>query len=227
MTRRRLIEGTLPLFAEEEQLPNAGTVDALGEQAFVLRGFATQAAPHLFQALREVENQSPFRRMQTPGGFRMSVALTNCGRLGWISDANGYRYGELDPLTGRAWPAMPDVFFTLARAAATRVGFSNFSPDACLVNRYEPDSRLTLHQDRNERSLDAPIVSVSLGLPATFLFGGLTRKARVQRVPLWHGDVVVWGGVDRLRFHGVLPLKAGEHALCGARRFNFTLRCAG
>lgn len=207
--------------------PAPGTQERLGPQSLVLRGMALPFVAELLPALRAVEAAAPFRHMVTPGGFTMSVALTNCGRLGWTSDRRGYRYTEADPLDGRPWPAMPDAFLHLARAAAALAGFEGFAPDACLVNRYLPGARLTLHQDRNERDFSAPIVSVSLGIPAVFLFGGHERADRAARVPLFHGDVVVWGGVDRLRYHGVMPLKAAEHPLLGAQRINFTFRKAG
>jgi alkylated DNA repair protein (DNA oxidative demethylase) len=165
--------------------------------------------------------------MVTPGGFTMSVAMTNCGALGWVTDLTGYRYDSIDPLTGEPWPPMPASFFKLATLAAGKAGFSNFTPDACLVNRYEPGTRLSLHQDRNERDFRQPIVSVSLGLPASFLFGGLKRAQKTVRIPLIHGDVVVWGGPARLRYHGVSPLKDGEHPLLGCHRINLTFRKAG
>jgi alkylated DNA repair protein (DNA oxidative demethylase) len=165
--------------------------------------------------------------MVTPSGHRMSVAMTNCGALGWVSDRTGYRYVAQDPETGQPWPPMPDRFLGLAQNAAAQSGFAGFLPDACLINRYEPDARLSLHQDRDERDLTAPIVSVSLGLPAVFLWGGLKRKDPTRRIPLVHGDVLVWGGPDRLRYHGVLPLKAGQHALLGEQRINLTFRKAG
>ena len=215
---------TLPLFAEEA---HSRAVEAIGEQAFVLRGFALAEARTILDAVAKIEEQSPFRHMQTPGGFTMSVALTNCGRFGWTSDRRGYRYSELDPLTGARWPSLPGQVLRLARSASAAAGFPDFEPDACLVNRYLPGSRLTLHQDRNERAFDAPIVSISLGVPATFLFGGLERTEPAARIPLRHGDVVVWGGVDRLRFHGVLPLKEAVHAEVGGYRLNLTVRRAG
>jgi alkylated DNA repair protein (DNA oxidative demethylase) len=208
------------LFEVEETL-------AIAPGATLLRGFAIDAAPALLDDVRALIARSPWRQMQTPGGFRMSVAMTNCGALGWVSEASGYRYDAIDPLTGRPWPEMPSSFARLARAAAARAGFEGFTPDACLVNRYRPGARLSLHQDRNERDYAAPIVSVSLGLPATFLFGGAKRSERAQRVPLMHGDVVVWGGPARLAYHGVLPLAEGSHALLGSERVNLTLRRAG
>ncbi len=222
-------EPSLLLFEPEvlQGAPARGTLEPLGEQACVLRGFALKAAPQLFTALREVELAAPFRQLQTPGGRMMSVHMTNCGQLGWVSDRHGYRYTPFDPLTNSAWPRLPPCFLTLAHRAARAAHFSDFTPDACLINRYEAGARLSLHQDRDEASLDAPIVSISLGLPATFLFGGHTRGDRQARVPLHHGDVVVWGGVDRLRFHGVLPLKEDTHPLTGAHRYNLTLRRAG
>ncbi|MBV2131642.1 DNA oxidative demethylase AlkB [Pseudomonas sp. MAP12] len=201
--------------------------ERLGAQALLLRGFALPFVDELLPALTAVEAAAPFRIMVTPGGQSMSVALTNCGALGWISDRGGYRYSPLDPLSGQPWPAMPEVFSCLAHEAAAAAGFAEFVPDACLVNRYLPGTRMSLHQDRDERSLEHPIVSVSLGIPAVFLFGGHTRRETAQRVPLLHGDVVVWGGEDRLRFHGILPIKEAVHPLLGAQRINFTLRKAG
>ena len=201
--------------------------EALGEQTFVLRGFALPWLEEILPALREVLRKAPFRRMETPGGHTMSVALSNCGQFGWSTDARGYRYVSDDPLTGRPWPALPDVLHTLAREAAAAAGFDDFSPDACLLNRYMPGAKMSLHQDRDERDYGAPIVSVSLGLAAMFQLGGLQRSDRPLRVPLLHGDVMVWGGVDRLRFHGVLPLKEGVHPVMGPQRINFTLRKAG
>lgn len=204
-----------------------GEITLLGPQACVLRGFALPHVPALLAALAVVEALAPFRHMVTPGGFTMSVALTNCGALGWTTDASGYRYTAIDPLTERPWPALPAAFLELATTAAARAGFADFVPDACLVNRYVPGARMSLHQDRNERDLDAPIVSVSLGVPARFLFGGATRAERPTRVELVHGDVAVWGGVDRLRFHGIMPLQEAADPLLGRHRINFTLRRAG
>jgi alkylated DNA repair protein (DNA oxidative demethylase) len=199
----------------------------LAEDAWLLRGFALDRAAALLAAVDAITARAPFRHMETRRGLRMSVAMSNCGELGWVSDRRGYRYAACDPLDGRPWPAMPPVFARLAAEAARAAGFDRFVPDACLVNRYEPGTRLSLHQDRDERDFDAPIVSVSLGLPAMFLFGGATRGDRVQRVPLHHGDVVAWGGASRLFHHGVLPLAEGEHPLLGARRINLTFRRAG
>lgn len=194
--------------------------------AWLLRGFASDVASALAAAVDTIARAAPFRHMQTPGGHRMSVAMTNCGSLGWITDVRGYRYEPCDPETGIAWPALPPVVHALARRAAAAAGYPSYEPDACLVNRYEPGARMTLHQDRNERELEAPIVSVSLGLPATFLFGGLVRTDPVQRLPLQHADVVVWGGPSRLCFHGVSPLRDGVHPLLGRCRVNLTLRVA-
>lgn len=199
----------------------------LAPGAMLLGGWALPAAGELVAALQQVVAQAPFRHMITPGGFRMSVAMSNCGPLGWVSDRKGYRYQAVDPESGRPWPAMPVVFLALAEAVATQAGFAGFRPDACLINGYAPGTRLSLHQDRDERDLGQPIVSVSLGLPAVFLFGGLHRNERAQRVSLFHGDVVVWGGPSRLRYHGVLPLQDGEHPLLGRQRINLTFRQAG
>ena len=201
--------------------------EPLCEGAMVLRGFALASEAVLLQALDAITAQAPFRHLVTPGGLRMSVAMTNAGPLGWVSDRRGYRYDPIDPDSGRPWPPMPAVFLQLADAAAAHVGFTGFVPDACLLNRYEAGARLSLHQDRDERDLGQPIVSVSLGIPAVFLFGGLQRADRPQRVPLAHGNVVVWGGPARLRYHGVLPLKPHHHPLLGETRINLTFRRAG
>ena len=202
-------------------------VRALAPGAVLLAGFALADEARLLAELADVTAAAPFRHLVTPGGFRMSVGMTNCGALGWVSDRAGYRYAAVDPDSGRAWPPMPASFRALAARAAEAGGFAAFEPDACLVNRYEPGARLTLHQDRNERDYDAPIVSVSLGLPAVFLFGGDTRGGQPLRVPLVHGDVVVWGGPARLRFHGVAAVDDGWHETLGACRINLTFRKAG
>src|SRR3989442_3756767 len=199
----------------------------LAPGAMLLGGFARRFEAPCVPALRWVVEVAPFRHMVTPGGYRMSVAMTNCGAAGWVTDRTGYRYDSHDPQTGRPWPAMPDVFADLAAQAAARAGFDGFAPDACLINRYEPGARLSLHQDKNERDFSAPIVSASLGLPAVFPVGGLRRARTPRRVPLAHGDVVVWGGPARLRYHGVLPLEAGHHLLIGGHPINPTVRRAG
>ena len=206
--------------------PAQGMREALAPGAVLLRRWADANAPVLLADLQGVLAQAPLRQMTTPGGFRMSVAMTNCGTCGWVSDRRGYRYDAIDPDSGRRWPAMPASFQALARLAAAEAGFPCFEPDACLINRYDVGARLTLHQDRNERDFDQPIVSVSLGLPAIFLFGGPERSHRTQRIPLAHGDVVVWGGPARLYHHGVLTLKDGHHPLTGPCRINLTLRRA-
>jgi alkylated DNA repair protein (DNA oxidative demethylase) len=223
--------------ADAERVTPRGLFAAHGEDAaahvelapgaMLLRGFALAREAELEQALAAVAAAAPFRHMRTPGGFTMSVAITNCGRYGWVSSEQGYRYAERDPATDTAWPAMPAVVLELAQSAAAAAGFTGFAPDACLVNRYEPGARLTLHQDKDEQSFAAPIVSVSLGVPATFLFGGLRRAERPARIVLEHGDVVVWGGPSRLRYHGVAPLKRAWHAFAGQTRFNLTVRRAG
>jgi alkylated DNA repair protein (DNA oxidative demethylase) len=192
----------------------------------LLRGFALASEQALLDAVAAVTADAPLRNMHTPGGLKMAVALTNCGPLGWVSDAAGYRYQASDPVSGLSWPALPAAFAQLAAHAAASAGFGNFTPDACLVNRYQAGTRLSLHQDRNERDFSQPIVSVSLGLPAVFLLGGLQRNDKTARLPLNHGDVLVWGGPSRLRFHGVLPLMAGTHPLLGDQRINLTLRRA-
>jgi alkylated DNA repair protein (DNA oxidative demethylase) len=198
----------------------------IGDRAVVLRGFARDHAIKLIAGIAEVAAVSPFRHMVTPGGWEMSVALTNCGPCGWVTDRTGYRYDPMDPDTGQPWPPLPAPFSELAFEAAQRAGFRDFRPDACLVNRYAPGARLSLHQDCNEQHFGQPIVSVSLGLPAVFLWGGHKRTDKVQRIPLHHGDVAVWGGPDRLRFHGVNALPEGDHPLTGQYRYNFTFRRA-
>ena len=224
MMQNRSIMGT-PLFANEP--PSTLPKDILGAGTAVLAGFALDEESELLAALKLVVGQSPFRNMITPGGFRMSVAMSNCGPLGWVTDRTGYRYVGVDPETSRPWPEMPLAFRKLAASAANEAGFSNFVPDACLVNRYEPGTRLSLHQDKDERDFTQAIVSVSLGLPATFLFGGLERGDKTIRIPLVHGDVVVWGGPARLRYHGIAPLRDGEHPRLGRVRYNLTFRKAG
>ncbi|CAL76409.1 Alkylated DNA repair protein alkB [Bradyrhizobium sp. ORS 278] len=201
--------------------------ELLAPGALLLRGFARPLETELLAAIEMITAQAPFRRMVTPGGHQMSVAMTNCGALGWVTDRSGYRYDAVDPESGQPWPAMPPLFRQIAENAAREAGFPGFAPDACLINRYEPGAKMSLHQDRDERDVGAPIVSVSLGLPATFLFGGLRRTDKTQRYRLVHGDVVVWGGPARLAFHGVAPLADGEHARLGRRRINLTFRRAG
>jgi DNA oxidative demethylase len=204
-----------------------GAVQPIGPCACVLRGFALDYVGDLLSSLAAIERVAPYRHMVTPGGLTMSVALTNCGALGWTTDRRGYRYTRDDPESNQPWPAMPATLAGLAHEAAKAAGFEGFSPDACLINRYLPGARLTLHQDKDERDYSAPIVSVSLGMSATFLFGGRKRTDRPAKVPLCHGDVVVWGAVDRLRYHGVMPLKDEPHQLLGSRRVNLSFRKAG
>ena len=211
----------------ESDPASVGGTRRLGAQALLLHGFALPWVGALWPALQAVIAQAPPRQLLTPGGQRMSAARSNCGALGWVSDRRGYRYSAQDPDSGRAWPALPASFLALAGAASAEAGFDGFVPDTCVINRYAVGARMGLHQDRDERDLAQPIVSVSLGLPAVFLWGGLRRADRTVRVPLLHGDVVVRGGVDRLRFHGIAPLPEGHHPLTGAQRINFTLRRAG
>jgi alkylated DNA repair protein (DNA oxidative demethylase) len=196
------------------------------KDAVLMGGYALADAPEVVAAVHEVAASAPWRRMVTPGGLTMSVAMTNCGQVGWVTDRHGYRYADTDPQTGQHWPQMPGCMRALATRAAAAAGFAGFDPDACLMNRYEPGNRLTLHQDRNERDFSAPVVSVSLGLPALFLFGGLKRRDPTRRLPLHNGDVVVWGGAQRLSFHGIAKLADGEHPLTGKCRINLTFRRA-
>ena len=212
---------TLDLFAAD--MPELAD-EALSSGALVLRGFASAREDALKDDVARIGAAAPFRHLVTPGGFRMSVAMTNCGELGWVSDRRGYRYDPVDPDSGRPWPALPETLRALARDAAARAGYAGFAPDACLINRYAPGARLSMHQDRDEKDLRAPIVSVSLGLPAVFLWGGDECADKARRIALNHGDVVVWGGPSRLRFHGVLALKDGEHPFAGGHRINITFR---
>jgi alkylated DNA repair protein (DNA oxidative demethylase) len=216
---------TFDLF--EEMAQSQARREEICPGAFVLRGFAVPDEASIFAALRDITAEAPFRHMITPGGFGMSVAMTNCGSYGWVTDRTGYRYDPIDPESGKHWPCMPRAFFNLARDAAASVGFEDLQPDACLVNRYETGARLSLHQDKNEPDFSAPIVSVSLGIPAIFLWGGLRRNDKALRIPLSHGDIMVWGGPARLRYHGVLPIEEGYHPQTGPYRINLTFRKAG
>jgi alkylated DNA repair protein (DNA oxidative demethylase) len=210
-----------------DDLPAAPETVPLAPGAMLLRAFALEQAATLLQAAQAVLAQVPLRHMQTPGGYTMSVATASCGALGWVSDAQGYRYAAHDPhdpQSDQPWPTIPACLLDLAARAADAAGYADFQPEACLINQYVPGAKLSLHQDRDERDLRAPIVSLSLGLPADFLFGGITRNQRPQRYRLAHGDVVVWGGPSRLAFHGVAPLEEGEHFLLGRRRVNLTFR---
>lgn len=211
----------LALFDDPQEAPR---IEALLPGATVWRGGARDCAAELLAAVHGITTHAPWRQLITPGGHRMSVAMTCCGPLGWVSDRRGYRYDAIDPDSGHPWPAMPGLFAGMAAAAAAQAGFDGFKPDACLINRYAPGARLTLHQDRHERDVHSPIVSVSLGLSATFQFGGPLRSDPTRRITLVHGDVVVWGGPARFYFHGVLPLKAGHHPLTGEQRINLTFR---
>jgi alkylated DNA repair protein (DNA oxidative demethylase) len=209
---------TPDLFAEPRMSMAAGAV--------LLRGFALSREPELVSAIEAIAVEAPFRHMTTPGGYTMSVAMTTCGSVGWVSDRKGYRYSPTDPTTGNAWPPMPPCFRALATEAAAEAGYRDFQPDSCLINRYEPGTKLSLHQDQDEQDMRQPIVSVSLGLPATFLFGGPKRADPAARYPLVHGDVAVWGGPSRLHFHGVAALKDGHHSTLGRKRINLTFRRA-
>lgn len=200
---------------------------AMADGAVLLRGRVLPLEGGILSALAAIVAAAPFRHMTTPGGFTMSVAMTNCGSFGWVTDRTGYRYQGEDPATGKPWPAMPERFQQLATEAAAEAGYPDFLPDSCLINRYAPGSRLSLHQDKDEEDFAQPIVSVSLGLPAVFLFGGVNRADPVARYPLQHGDVAVWGGPSRLRYHGIATLKDGEHAQLGSLRINLTFRRAG
>ena len=215
---------TLDLFMS---MPMDKTPIVLGPGAVVLPGYLLGQDVAMLATFEAVTRQAPLRHLTTPGGHSMSVATTNCGALGWVSSKSGYSYSSTNPATGQLWPDMPQAWYALAADVADQAGFQNFRPDACLVNQYQPGAKMGLHQDCDEQDLAQPIVSVSLGLPAVFLFGGLKRSDKAQRIRLSHGDVVVWGGPARLAFHGIAPLAGGEHSVWGARRINLTFRCAG
>ena len=215
---------TQPDLFESYPVANDLGMLTLGPGAAVLRGFALGRADALIRAIAAIADAAPFRHLETRGGGRMSAGMTNCGKAGWVSDRRGYRYSAHDPLTGAVWPAMPPVFAELAEDAAEILGFPRFAPEVCLINRYAPGARLGLHQDRDEGDQVSPIVSVSLGLPAVFLWGGHDRASVQRRVPVCHGDVVVWGGPSRMVFHGVAPIRDGHHPLLGALRYNLTFR---
>ncbi len=210
-----------------DDAPHEASITLIAPGAALLHGFARDIDAALLEAFEAVIAQAPLRHLVTPGGRTMSVAMSNCGPLGWVSSSSGYRYTARDPLSGQPWPAMPALWLDLAVRAAAQAGYLSFRPDACLVNAYAPGTRLSLHQDKDETDLGAPIVSVSIGLPAVFQFGGDQRSDRPQRLRLVHGDVVVWGGASRLAYHGIAPLADGTHALLGRRRINLTFRQAG
>jgi len=216
---------TLDMF--EQEGVNAGQSELYGQDVHILRGFALPHVHELMQGLsKQIIPQSPLRHMTTPGGYNMSVAMTNCGQRGWITSHAGYQYTDIDPLSNQPWPTMPTAFMALAQAAANQAGFSHFIPDSCLINKYIADSKMSLHQDKDEADLSAPIVSVSLGISATFLLGGFKRQDKTQRIQLHHGDVMVWGRADRLRFHGILPIKTALHSITDDCRINLTFRKA-
>lgn len=213
---------TADLFARLTERQSSQEV--MAEGAVLLRGFVGKAEAELIAALRDIVGAAPFRHMVTPGGHQMSVAMTNCGNAGWVTDRTGYRYHAVDPESGKPWPTMPLLLRDLAERAAGRAGFGGFAPDVCLINRYVPGAKMSLHQDKDELDFAAPIVSVSLGLPAIFLFGGLKRSDKPRRFRLEHGDIAVWGGPSRLFFHGIAPLADGEHPIIGSQRLNLTFR---
>jgi alkylated DNA repair protein (DNA oxidative demethylase) len=222
MKDKQALMHTADLFAESV----FKDCDEILPDVFLLKGFALQQAPQLITAIGQINAQSTFRKMQTPGGFYMSAAITNCGDVGWHTDRQGYRYTAIDPLTNLPWPEMPQCFRELAETAAQICGFSDFNPDVCLMNQYEVGAKMGLHQDKDEQDFSQPIVSVSLGLPIIFQFGGASRNDPKQRIPLEHGDVIVWGRAARRYYHGVLTLKPGQHPLTGPYRYNLTFRKA-
>jgi alkylated DNA repair protein (DNA oxidative demethylase) len=216
----------LNLFESPEENSKSVREEILAEGAMLLRGFVLPQASHLHEEIDALSAIAPFRQMVTPGGYTMSVHMTNCGQIGWVTDKQGYSYVAYDPLSSKPWPPMPALFLEIARRAASAAGYPEFVPDACLINRYLPGTKLSLHQDKDERDFSSPIVSISLGLAATFLFGGLARNDKIRRIRLQHGDAVVWGGPSRLRFHGIDRLASGVHPVFGSTRINLTFRKA-
>lgn len=224
-SKSRLSSGiSTDLFADLE--PPKPAIEVIAQDAVLLRGLISSHEQQLLHEIQNILNLAPLRQVTTPSGLKMSVTMSNCGDVGWVSDRRGYRYETRDPDTGQPWPSLPALFIQLAQNSAALAGYPNFSPDACLINRYVPGARMSLHQDKDERDFNAPIVSVSLGLPAVFLFGGLQRVDKALRIGLEHGDIVVWGGSNRLAFHGIAPLAEGQHPLLGSQRINLTFRKA-
>ena len=214
---------THSLFDEE---PDASRTEVLFPGAVLLHRYALKLERTFLDELDTLTKISPFRQMLTPGGRKFGVHNTSCGEVGWISDARGYRYVSIDPVSEQPWPTMPREFQQLATDAAEEGGFKHFIPDSCLVNRYAPDIKMSLHQDKDEADFSQPIVSVSLGMSATFVFGGLQRSDKLRRIDLHHGDVLVWGGPARLLFHGIQSIKDQPHPIMGAQRINLTFRRA-
>lgn len=207
--------------------PNTTSIlKPIANESYILPGFASAKTNTLLTAIEGVIQVAPLRQMHTPGGFKMAAQLTNCGKYGWVTDRHGYRYQTTDPETDLSWPTMPELIHQLALEAASACGFEHFKPDVCLINCYQPGAGMGLHQDKDEKDFSAPIVSVSLGVPAIFLFGGAKRQDKPSAYLLKNGDVVVWGGEDRLRFHGVQPIKLAHHPMTGQKRFNLTIRQA-
>lgn len=202
------------------------TTVLLAEGAMVLRRFATPVVVALMEGVEAVVAQSPLRRLIVPNGRPMRIEMTNCGLVGWVNIDGRYRYSRVDPLTGRSWPGMPATFRRIAGAAASAAGYPDFQPAVCIINRYAVGADLQMHQDRDDTQDRQPVVSVSLGLPAIFHFGGQGRGEKPLTIPLDDGDVVVWGGASRMHRHGVAPVAPGVHPRTGAYRYNLTFRTA-
>jgi len=198
----------------------------LAEGAVWLRGFALPEADALWALVSAHLATHPPQQMMTPMGYPMSVKTTSLGDYGWVGNATGYGYARLNPVTNQPWPPIPTLLLSLAQRAANAAGYADYCPDTCLINLYQTGAKMGLHQDKDELDFTQPIVSVSLGVPATFLFGGAKRTDKTAKIPLTHGDVVVWGGASRRYFHGVNAVKLGQHPLLGALRCNLTFRKA-
>jgi len=204
--------------------PSRAAAIAIAPEVLLLKHHAITAP--LVAAIERISREAPFRRLHTPGGGQMSVAMTNCGTVGWHSDTRGYRYLDRDPESGRPWPPMPPAFLSLASHAAAMAGFPGFEPDCCLVNRYAIGSQMGAHRDYDELDMRHAIVSVSIGLPAVFVWYGARRKGPAIPVLVEDGDVVVFGGAARAGYHGVRRLAARPEAACDAVRYNLTFRRA-
>lgn len=207
----------------DDQLPKKTRI---AEGAYWLRGHALPAADLLWAELRKHFATYPPQQMFTPMGYKMSVRSTSMGDAAWVGTKKGYGYASIDTAINQALPPLPSTFLSLANHAATEAGYNDFTPDSCLINCYDIGSKMGLHQDKDERDFNQPIVSVSLGIPATFLFGGAKRSDKPTQIPLTHGDVVVWGGASRLFYHGVQTIKPNKHPLLGELRCNLTFRKA-
>jgi len=202
------------------QLVAEPTHEEIFPGAVLMRSLALPQDNEFFTAAEAIIAARPLHHTTTPSGLPMGVMVTDCGD----SRAFANRWDTANPERMRLWPPMPPLLRDFAIRCAVRSGFPQFRPDACHINRYQAGTKLGLHQDRHECDWTQPIVSLSFGLECIFLLGGLQRTDKPRRILLEHGDVIVWGGPSRMRFHGVQPLKPGHHPLTGPYRYNLTFR---